>query len=296
VVLALDGVTILAGADDGVFDLRGGVVPGAGIMLPGRLGDEAAPATARSPISTPGKRRVPAPAPPKPAPAPAPTPQPEHEPPQVVDAGAQPAPPKRFDTIIGVDAGEPPRAPLEPGVAPGQPAPASGSSPLGRPAPLPDEPQARGYLCSRGHLNDPRALFCVLCGIRMNERTGELVLGRRPPLGLVVFDDGATYTLDADYLVGRMPTADGRVRSGGLRSIMVEDRTGSVSRVHAEVRLHGWDVVLVDSGSRNGTYVAPPGAQAWTPVPTRQSRRLVPGTRVRLGIRMFVFESPSGAR
>ena len=81
----------------------------------------------------------------------------------------------------------------------------------------------------------------------MNERTGELVFGARPPLGLLVFDDGATYTVDAEYLVGRMPDVDERVRNGSLRSIVVEDRSGAVSRVHAEVRVDGWDVMLVDS-------------------------------------------------
>ena len=47
----------------------------------------------------------------------------------------------------------------------------------------------------------------------------DLVRGPRPPLGLLVFDDGATYTVDADYLVGRMPDGDERVRSGELRAI-----------------------------------------------------------------------------
>jgi pSer/pThr/pTyr-binding forkhead associated (FHA) protein len=130
----------------------------------------------------------------------------------------------------------------------------------------------------------------------MDERTGELVFGPRPPLGLLVFDDGATYTVDAEYLVGRMPDTDERVRNGSLRSIVVEDRSGAVSRVHAEVRVDGWDVMLVDSRSRNGTHVAGPGATAWTPVPTGRSHRLIPGTRVRLGSRTFLFESPSGVR
>ena len=128
-----------------------------------------------------------------------------------------------------------------------------------------------GHLCARGHLNDPRSHFCVLCGIRMNERTGELVFGPRPPLGLLVFDDGATYTVDAEYLVGRMPDVDERVRNGSLRSIVVEDRSGAVSRVHAEVRVDGWDVMLVDSRSRNGTHIAGPGANAWTTVPPGRS-------------------------
>lgn len=206
------------------------------------------------------------------------------------------APPRRADAILGVAPAEPPRPPLEAGEPAGTGTrSASGGPATGAPA-GPKAGEARGHLCSRGHLNDPRSHFCVLCGIRMNERTGVLVIGARPPLGLLVFDDGAAYTVDAEYLVGRMPESDERVRSGSLRSIVVEDRSGAVSRVHAEVRVDGWDVVLVDSGSRNGTFVAAAGDPAWSPVPPGQSRRLVPGMRVRMGGRTFVFESPSGVR
>ena len=198
---------------------------------------------------------------------------------------------RRTERILGVDTGEPPRPPLAYGAPVGAPPPTEDSTTV-----VDQTPKAQGHLCSRGHLNDPRSHFCVLCGIRMNERTGVLVIGSRPPLGLLVFDDGSTYTVDAEYLVGRMPESDQRVRSGVLRAIIIEDRSGSVSRVHAEVRVSGWDVLLVDSGSRNGTYVAGPGEPGWTPLPPQQSRRLVPGTKVRLGARTFVFESPSGVR
>ncbi|GAA3085243.1 hypothetical protein GCM10010464_56540 [Pseudonocardia yunnanensis] len=159
-----------------------------------------------------------------------------------------------------------------------------------------DTPQVRGHLCPRGHLNDPRAQFCLSCGARVEEGGGELVSGPRPPLGMLIFDDGVTHTVDADHLVGRMPEADPRVRAGSLRSLLIEDPSGAVSRVHAEIRLNGWDVLLVDSGSRNGTFVAGPGESAWTPLPARQSRWLVPGTRVRLGGRTFLFEAPPGVR
>lgn len=113
------------------------------------------------------------------------------------------------------------------------------------------------------------------------------------PLGRLVFDDGTTFPVDAEYVVGRLPGSDERVRAGMLRPIVVEDRTGAVSRVHAEVRVVGRDVVLVDSGSRNGTFVAAPGDPAWTPVPPGRSLPLLPGARVRLGERTFVFETPT---
>jgi hypothetical protein len=200
--------------------------------------------------------------------------------------------PQRAEAVLGVPPDGPPRPPLEAGdaVATGERSVVAGA------AAGPGPGEARGLLCSRGHLNDPRAHSCVLCGVRMNDRTGVLVVGKRPPLGLILFDDGATYTVDAEYLVGRMPESDERVRTGALRAIVVEDRSGAVSRVHAEVRVDGWDVLLVDSGSRNGTHVAGPGEPAWTALPPRHTHRLVPGTRVRMGARTFVFESPSGVR
>ncbi|MFC4945483.1 FHA domain-containing protein [Pseudonocardia sp. GCM10023141] len=210
----------------------------------------------------------------------------------VVADADRPRPPLRAEQIMGVAPTEAPRPPLEAG--PSGPTVQDGTN--GDGGTIADEPQAQGHLCARGHLNDPRSHFCVLCGIRMNERTGVLVMGSRPPLGLLVFDDGATYTVDAEYLVGRMPEADPRVRAGSLRSIVIEDRTGAVSRVHAEIRVSGWDVLLSDSGSRNGTFVAGASETGWTPLAPGRGRRLVPGTRVRIGGRSFVFESPSGVR
>ncbi len=115
--------------------------------------------------------------------------------------------------------------------------------------------------------------------------------GGRPLVGVLVFDDGVSVPVDAEYVVGRLPDADERVRSGALRSIALEDRSGAVSRVHAEVRLDGGDVLVVDSGSRNGTFVADPDEPEWTVLPARGARRLVPGTRVRMGDRTFEFRS-----
>ncbi|MGE3289359.1 MAG: FHA domain-containing protein [Pseudonocardia sp.] len=210
-------------------------------------------------------------------------------PPPGPDPATQPRPPRRADAILGAPAPEL-RPPLEAGGPPGTPLPDD------EPTSIAASPQARGHLCSRGHLNDPRSHFCVICGIRMNQQTGVLVLGPRPPLGLLVFDDGATYTVDAEYLLGRMPEVDDRVAEGTLRAISIEDRSGAVSRVHAEVRLNDWDVLLSDCNSRNGTHYAAPGEQAWTALRPGETHRLTPGMRVRLGGRTFVFESPSGVR
>jgi FHA domain-containing protein len=182
---------------------------------------------------------------------------------------------------------EPPRAPLP--VVSTEPPPAALVK-----EPEDTRPKVKGYLCKNGHLNDPRVQFCALCGVRMAQQTGVLLEGVRPPLGLLVFDNGATVSLDADYLLGREPETDERVRSGQFRPLLVVDQTGGVSRRHAEIRLEGWDVVLVDIGSANGTLVAPRGAPAWASLVPGQPVQLMPGMAVRMGSRQFAFESPHG--
>jgi hypothetical protein len=218
-----------------------------------------------------------------PAAIPAPSPEPEPIPEQPVTDPA----PLRAERILGAPPAESPRAPLEAGT------PAGGVETPEDPL---DDSQVRGQMCERGHLNDPRLSLCAFCGAHVEETGGQLVAGPRPALGLIVFEDGTTYTVDAEYLVGRMPEGDPRVAAGALRSLSVEDPSGAVSRVHAEVRVTGWDVLLTDVGSRNGTFVSDQGEQEWTQLPSGQTHRLLPGTRVRLGGRSFLFESPSGAR
>jgi hypothetical protein len=196
------------------------------------------------------------------------------------------APPLRSALIADADEVEPPRPPLPiPGAAEPD---VSDADPDG-------SPQVQGFLCTRGHLNDPRALFCGLCGIRMAERTGILTIGRRPPLGLLVFDDGTTFTVDSGYLLGREPESDERVKQGTLRPLVVIDTRGAVSRRHATLELDGWNVLLADAGSANGTFVAERGSESWSALVPQRPVTLRTGTRIRMGTRMFVFESPHGS-
>ncbi|MGY1770739.1 FHA domain-containing protein [Blastococcus sp. SYSU D00813] len=200
-------------------------------------------------------------------------------------------PPARSVSFLqppAADEVEPPREPL-PVVTDEQPPAALAPQEEGD-----TRPKVKGILCKNGHLNDPRVLFCAQCGIRTTQQTAVFVEGVRPPLGLLVFDNGATVSLDADYLLGREPETDERVRSGGHRPLLVVDQTGGVSRHHAEIRLEGWDVVLTDIGSANGTLFARRGELAWTSLIPGQPVQLTPGMTVRMGGRQFAFESPHG--
>jgi len=126
----------------------------------------------------------------------------------------------------------------------------------------------------------------------MAELTGIITQGRRPPLGLLLFDNGATFVLDHDYLIGREPESDPQVRAGTLRPLLLADEGSGISRHHAEVRLHGWDVVLIDRGSANGTLVALRSAPQWRAVVPGQPIGLLPGMRISMGRRTLSFETP----
>lgn len=153
--------------------------------------------------------------------------------------------------------------------------------------------KVRGFRCSRKHLNDPRVAFCSVCGIRMDQQTGILTQGVRPPLGLLVLDDGTTYVLDVDCVLGRDPEKSDPAREG-MRPVRLDDSSGGMSRAHAEIRLVEWDVTVVDRGSTNGTHVRMPGQREWTRLTPGQSTTLMPGTEITLGNRTLTFDSPHG--
>lgn len=277
-----------------VLDLQSGVVPGYGVRLatPGRSG--AASVDARPQRLD----QLPPPPPPPAAEEPGPSEIQLDLPPQA-----------RASVLFGAEEPLPPRAPLPVAAAPEQPAAplvdhdhphplaasvaeAAAEASHAPAAPVEEGVVVDGFLCSRGHLNDPRGHFCAQCGIRMAELTGVITKGRRPPLGLLLFDNGATFVLDHDYLIGREPESDPEVRAGGLRPLALFDQVGGISRRHAEIRLSGWDVVLIDRGSANGTLVALRHEAQWRAVVPGQPIPLLPGMRISMGRRTLSFETP----
>jgi hypothetical protein len=161
--------------------------------------------------------------------------------------------------------------------------------------------QIHGLLCANGHINDPRSPVCSRCGIRIDRMTGALVQGPRPPLGLLVIDDGTTYVVASDLMIGRDPepmvASRGGIASvgiGPLNPIRINDTSGSMSRAHCELRLVDWDVRVVDTGSVNGTYVRLPRAPGWITLRRGQEAVLYPGSQLRVGSRSLLFEAPHG--
>ncbi|PZG21837.1 hypothetical protein C1I98_36925, partial [Spongiactinospora gelatinilytica] len=149
-----------------------------------------------------------------------------------------------------------------------------------------------GVDCKNDHFNDPRVPYCAVCGIALVQRTLVPYQGPRPPLGVLLLDDGMTLRLDTDYLLGRDPERAGEVTSGQARPAKVTSPDGSVSRRHLRVALDGWDVNLVDLGSVNGTQIQPPGDPNFYDIPPNEPVSIAPGTTVRIGVsRTMRYES-----
>jgi hypothetical protein len=118
-----------------------------------------------------------------------------------------------------------------------------------------------GVLCDGGHFNDPGAQACRHCGSAIGPRPGNQQRRQRPPLGLLVLDDGTRITLDGNYVLGREPALDGDVIAGRARPLPISDPEGSVSRLHLKISLVGWRVEVSDLGSANGSVIQSPGGE-----------------------------------
>ncbi len=144
-------------------------------------------------------------------------------------------------------------------------------------------PVVMGVYCKNGHFNDPEARYCAVCGIGMAQLTKTPRAGKRPPLGVLVLDDGSVFQLDADYVIGREPSLDSAVADGSARPLRCVDASGLVSRIHARVELDGWQVFVSDLDSANGTHIRLPGEQTSRRLAPRVRAPLVVGAEVRLG-------------
>jgi hypothetical protein len=189
----------------------------------------------------------------------------------------------RFVSLVGFDpASLPERAPL-PTVATATADDLPGS----------EDVIVQGIRCARGHLNNPASVICARCRVKLMASADGLVDGVRPPLGVLTFDDGDTYVVARDTVIGREPGVDPDVASGRAIGVRLTDTTRTVSRAHALLRLVEWELFLEDRGSSNGTFVRLSGDQPWQRVEPGARVALVAGATIRLGERELAFEHHS---
>lgn len=162
----------------------------------------------------------------------------------------------------------------------------------GTPAPTEPVDVVAGVWCSCGALAPPTALRCVGCGEPL-PADRQVARGPRPPLGALVAEDGTRYPLDRDYVLGRAPEEDPDVQSGRAVPLPLRDAQRGISRAHALVRRDGWDVLVADRGSDNGTFVRPADGWEWRRLDLGVWYRMLPGSDLRVGQRVLRFVPPT---
>ena len=155
--------------------------------------------------------------------------------------------------------------------------------------PLPGSPGVQAVFCCAGHPNPPHADRCRSCRGEISDRTVRSIA--RPSVGRLRFLSGAMVELDRSQLIGRRPAVGAAQPITEMPGfVTVPDPEQALSRVHAEVRLDGWEVFVVDRGSKNGTFVEIPGHPP-TKLRAGEPCLIVVGTRVTLAdVCTFVFE------
>lgn len=147
-----------------------------------------------------------------------------------------------------------------------------------------------GVRCSRTHFNDPRSRYCSVCGISMLQASVVIERAERPPLGVLIFADGSHEQIDETLVIGREPD-DKTIAERGGRAVVLADAGQRLSRVHTVVRPVGWDVVVEDQGSTNGTFVWQQSSGQWNRLQQGVSHRLAPGDHFSLADVVVTFES-----
>jgi hypothetical protein len=157
-----------------------------------------------------------------------------------------------------------------------------------------DAPIVSGVYCKNGHFDDPQARFCAVCGVSINQLQVAPRPGRRPPLGVLIQDNGEVFQLDSDYVIGRDPTLDASAAAGQADPLRTADDAGTASWADARIELDGWRVLVTDLGSANGSRIRLPGQAADRALTPRTPAQLLPGSLVDLGGSRFRYESHRG--
>lgn len=140
-------------------------------------------------------------------------------------------------------------------------------------------------VCVNGHANAPTAARCAVCAELLTPGAGTTVHVPRPSLGRLLLDDGEVVHLDHELLVGRRPDVDADAARAGLRRVTTLGE--KVSRSHLEVRFQGWDILVADLGSTNGTFVVPHAGGQVVALEPGRPQLIDPGAVVYFGSRSF---------
>jgi hypothetical protein len=116
------------------------------------------------------------------------------------------------------------------------------------------------------------------------------VSGAGREMGTLTWDNGEVHHLLGAVLVGRDVATDVAVMAGDVAPLVPSGENDSMSRVHAELRPSGRDVVVLDRGSTNGTFVWDEPSKAWQRLPPGEPHLLRRSTVLAFGERTATFD------
>ena len=140
----------------------------------------------------------------------------------------------------------------------------------------------QGITCGHGHFCYAGLRYCMVCGVSLLPLTGPLGPGRRPPLGVLILDDGTRYVIDHDL---RLAQAEESRRL----TVGPHDEIPAATAL-AEVRLAGWQPVV--SSELYRIDVTLPGGAHLQVAPGAVLAALRPGTEFTIGEHRMRYESP----
>jgi hypothetical protein len=146
------------------------------------------------------------------------------------------------------------------------------------------EDVVEGATCAHGHFSHPGLRYCMTCGVSLVPLADRLGLGQRPPLGILILEDGTTHVLDHEI---RLTVPEG---STNLVAVPV-DEIPAVSAL-AEIHVTGWQPAVSSDASRI-VLALPNGSQQL--VTPGESAPLVPGVEFTIGRHQIRYESPYSA-
>lgn len=171
----------------------------------------------------------------------------------------------------------------------GTPASGTGTGTGAAPVDPAGTPIVHATRCGNGHLNPTQASVCRACGAPIPDQPHVSV--PRPVLGRFVFSSGEVVDVARPMLIGRAPKLGGVVSGQPPELVTVPSPDRGVSGTHVETRLEGWQVLVVDRNSTNGTVIQLPGRppqrlRSGEPFP------ITPGTTVVMADEVqFVYEA-----
>jgi hypothetical protein len=154
-----------------------------------------------------------------------------------------------------------------------------------------DLPEVPGVRCELGHFNHPRASHCFRCGRPILPGSPQQS-APRPPVGVLLADDGSIWSLSRGCLIGSEPGTAPEVQSGAAQGIPLRPGPNhAMAPVHAEIQLRVWSTFLLDRGAEGGTWLQGPDSQGWAQLGRNEQRELANGSHLSCGGRVLTYLS-----